>query len=107
MGEPVYEYRWTWKREPRGQFVTSTTKKRRIHQTLRGALQFGHIFGDEPWKASRPNSTGDDPVCCRDPECACNCLTLKEAHDLAEWAPLEYAKLERRKVGEYEEIEPK
>lgn len=105
MAEPKYEYRWEWKREPHGKFYLPSIKKARIYQTLRGALQFGHIFGDEPWKAKFPYASGAEPVCCRDPDCPCENISLREAHEKKDWAPLEYAKLERREVGKWERIE--
>lgn len=96
---PSYQYRVVWMRKEFQRYP-----KKRSYETERGACNFLKIFGPEPWTAFRPDAKADDPECCFGPECGCGGLTVKEAHDKKEWGEVEYARVERRQVQEWEEM---
>jgi hypothetical protein len=93
-----HEYRVTWKR------VGCDAKVRR-YSTLAGAERFLRLFGPEPW-TYKTGATADALWCCYGYECSCGGVTNAEAAKLkrCELPELEYARIERRRIGEWEAV---
>lgn len=94
-----YEYRVVYKRE-------GTRPKNKQYCKLESAQRFMLLLGPTPWKAY--GKEADAHVCCNGNHCSCEGLTYREQTEnlRAKVPALEYAVLERREVGEYEEIIP-
>lgn len=94
----MFEFRVVWKR-------TESKQKLRVFKTSRGAERFMLLFGPEPWIAY-PQKGPDDFYCCRG--CwECLGLTVRAYHERfrAELKPLEYLRLETRRVGQWRPTE--
>ncbi len=94
------EYRVVWKRQHEG-------RKSKIFATEAGASRRLNIMtSDEPWKYYRPIVDPDAYVCCAggyDQMCGCGGATYRQesAHTRERLSPLEFARIEERKVGDW------
>lgn len=90
-----YEYRVIWQRE-------GFRKKRRKFAAEKNAERFMKLLGPEPWTAF--DQDPDDMECCDGYMCGCTGMTIREwsDHQRKEMPKLEFARIERRQVDEWE-----
>jgi hypothetical protein len=93
-----YEYRVKWRR------AGDLSPRVKRYGTLRGAERLMKLLGPEPWTAFRSKGGPEDLWCCLGHECACSGETNAEHNDAmrADMPALEYARIERRTIGEWE-----
>jgi hypothetical protein len=91
-----FEHRVVYKRE-------GTRRKEKRFVRLATAQKLVHLLtSDEPWTAY--GRSADAMACCHGWECGCEGLTVKQESDAARanYPPLEYVRIERRMVCDWE-----
>lgn len=90
-----YEYRVTWQREG----CRKRVKRCALEST---AERFMKLLGPEPWMAY--DQDPDELDCCNGYMCGCQGRTVREVSDFRrkEMPRLEFARIERRAVDEWE-----
>jgi len=90
-----YEYRVVYQREGCRKRIKRCAKEAT-------AKRFMKLLGPEPWTAF--NQDPDEYECCDGWECGCTGKTIREWSDfqLLEMPRLEFARIERREVAEWE-----